>query len=416
MSATATPSRILRGRTRPYAPPPGYYDMPYTWIYDGSGLTPEQNYFNQQVPIYAGYGDFILRRIIGMDRVLFDAPYPLNGRFQVRRSNGAYIQSVPQNVGSGGPGILSQNSADQAILRELLYKENSQIAFDLYSANPATDFGGVSNFSAQIGFQGVRRLPGVSPLQTTISYRPKPYTYVSNFTLQPSTAALSLAQINVTPVSNYDFELWEIRIVYTEQAHALMTGEGAGLITFVAVPLGTAGNGIQVVLVAPPTSALTPGGFVANVPFSITVSGTVITVQGASDPNGFGVTTANAIAAAINLMPAAAALVNAVCTSPIGPEDSYIAGTYTLLGGGSQLNPTQSAALLQLFDQNSVACSYSPMCDLFMNSLSGYGNGAVVPPLFYQANSRIQLNSVSLIGDIAANMTVHFIGRQRIPC
>jgi len=411
----ATPSRTPRGAERPYAPPPGYYDLPYTWIYDGSALNTFQNYFNQAVPIYAGYGDFILRRIVGMDRVLLDEAYPNNGRFQIRRANGAYIQSLPQYVGRGGPGVVLENSADQAIVRELLYKENTQIAFDLYTANPAVDFGGLSSFGAQIGFQGVRRQKGRSPYDSKFKFHPKAYTYVSNFTLQPSTAVLSPTQINVQQVENYDFELWEIRIVYTEQAHALMTGEGLANVYFIAVPLGTLGNGIEVVLVSP-AHAATPGGFVPNNAFSLTVTGRVITVTGASDANGFSITTGNAIAAAINGNAEAAALVNAICTSPIGPEDGYAAGTYTLTGGGTQLDPSDCAALLQLFDQNSVACSYSPICDLFINALSGYGNGAIVPPLVYQANSRIQLNSVSLVGGIAANMTVHFIGRQRIPC
>ena len=101
-----------------YTPPAGYYDLPMTWLYDGSGLTDGTVALpNQQVPILAGYGDFILRRVVGLNNLLNAG----SGQFQIRDSLGRYLQSVPQYVGKGGVGQIKGNAADMAISPEVLY-------------------------------------------------------------------------------------------------------------------------------------------------------------------------------------------------------------------------------------------------------------------------------------------------------
>src|SRR5271166_6375179 len=160
-----------------YSPPPGYYDLPFTWVYDASALTDGQNFLNQQVKIFAGYGDFILRRIVGLDRVLSNAaavPGQVNppGQFHIRDARGRYLQQFPQYINVGGPGA-TQNARDIAIVPESMYRENTGINFDLYDVLRATDLSGSTHNSAQIGFQGVRRVQGTSPLTPKYRYRPK---------------------------------------------------------------------------------------------------------------------------------------------------------------------------------------------------------------------------------------------------
>jgi hypothetical protein len=284
-----------------YQPPPGYYDLPMIWIYDGSALTDGTVALpNQQVPIFAGFGDFVLRRIVGLNNVL--SKNTPNGQFQVRDAVGRYIQSVPQNIGSGGPGQIAVSSADIAVIPELLYRENRQIYFDLYNILRAVDYGGVSHFGAQIGFQGVRRLPGAqSPFDPTFTCKPKTFTYTASATLSQSTAIVSPVQHIYTTVLDYDFELHEIQIVYT------------------------------------------------------------------------------------------------------------VAG-----GPGPGLDP--AVTLCQLFDQNNVACSYQPVTDQYINSLSAWGNGALVPPLLYRVSSQIRMDVVSLVGTNNVTMLINYVGKQRIPC
>lgn len=58
-------------RTKLYSPPPGSYDMPYTWIYNlGSTPADGQDLLNQFVYMQGGLGDFVLRRVAGLCRVL----------------------------------------------------------------------------------------------------------------------------------------------------------------------------------------------------------------------------------------------------------------------------------------------------------------------------------------------------------
>jgi hypothetical protein len=110
-----------------YQPPPGYYDQPFFYVYNGDILTDGQNALNQEIPMIPGIGNFILRRIVGADR-LVNISQP-TGQFQCRDRNGSYIQSVPLNIQGGG---------EFAISPEIEYPDTGQIRFDLYTVLRAT--------------------------------------------------------------------------------------------------------------------------------------------------------------------------------------------------------------------------------------------------------------------------------------
>jgi hypothetical protein len=201
-----------------YTPPAGFYDVPFTWVFDCSALVAGQNYPRLSVPIYAGYGDFIMRRIVGLNNVLSN----VSGQFQIRDQLGRYLQNVPQSIGSGGPGQTAHCGADFGLTRELIYPENSQIYFDLYDVDPAFDYGGISNFGAQVGFQGVRRVEGNSPWPAGYRFKPKTYTYIVGNTLPTSTATLGPAEHVITPITDFDFELYELQIAYSVNGMAVL--------------------------------------------------------------------------------------------------------------------------------------------------------------------------------------------------
>lgn len=404
------------GRSYLYSPPEGYYDLPMLWPFSANGLTLNANYLNQQVPVYAGYGDFILRRIVGLDRVLNDGrrgTVLTVGQFQFRDSQGRSLEEVPQYVGTGGPGGLENNAAQLAIVPELLYRENTAIRFDLYNLAPAFDPNGTTNFSAQLAFHGVRRMRGVSPYVAGYRYRPKTYWFVGQLTLPAQTSPLTTTTVGF-PIVNYDFEFWELRLVYVLNAFYNQPQiEGFGVFNVTAVQPGPAGNGITLVINGlPPTPA-------PNLPLTVTVTGTTITVELGTDSSG-NISNCNQVGNAMNATPACAALVSvyAPFTQPLGPgpiEDSILTGTFDLAGGGEALSTNSPWSLLQIYDQNSVGLFYSPTVDLFVNRLSYYLNGAAVPPVVYRQNTQIKVDVQSLL-EQPATAYFYFVGRQRIPC
>jgi hypothetical protein len=185
-----------------YTPPSGYYDAPFTWVYDGSGLVDGSDALNQMVSIYAGYGDFVLRRVVA----LFNLLNVTGGQFQIYDALERTLRSVPANLGS---------SDEFAVVPEVLYKENSKIKFDLWDVarNIFPPVGGGQNISlAQIYFHGVRRKPGNGP-QPSYEFRPKTLTYTVTATinrlgsLNPLTQGPSSAY---QLISDYDFDLYQV--------------------------------------------------------------------------------------------------------------------------------------------------------------------------------------------------------------
>jgi len=70
-----------------------------------------------------------------------------------------------------------------------------------------------------------------------------------------------------------------------------------------------------------------------------------------------------------------------------------------------------------ILDMNRNSIMSKPALDVFINELSYYGNGALVPPLFYQKNSQFRMDFYSLLGsaDIPVNAELQLIGIQRYP-
>lgn len=104
--------------SRPYSTPPGTYDLPFTWVYDATGLTDGLAYPNQYVYLQGGYGDFILRRVVGLSRILD----PTTGQYQIRDNYNNYIEQVP---------LFGGSADDLGIAPELFYQELGAIKFDL---------------------------------------------------------------------------------------------------------------------------------------------------------------------------------------------------------------------------------------------------------------------------------------------
>ena len=383
-----------------YTPPQGYYDLPFTWVYDASGLTDGASYPNQYVYLQGGYGDFVLRRLVGIDRVL----NPATGLFQIRdRFNAPTVSALVQ----------SQNVTDQAILPELFYPETGAIKFDLYNILRETDQTQVNPiYSSQLAFQGVRRMKGTNPFAANYKYKPKPFWYQINTTLPPAQNADGTPTGRLTvyqKINDYPFELWEIKIIYG--GGSLATGvlfliEGARVIVTSKLP-GTAGNAITVTLA-------TSG---ANQPISIDVVGTVITVNLATDIFGQPISTAAEVAAIIASTPAAAALVSTL----VQIDGGLNAQSITLAGGGAGSGSSCNSALL-VYDQDKTTIQSAPILDVFVNSIATkpngtpyLNNGAIVPPLLYRKDSQLQIDIQSLSAS-SLPMTVYLIGRQRYPC
>jgi hypothetical protein len=101
-----------------YTTPEDTYDLPFIWVFDASQLVDGQDYPNQIVYLQGGYGDFILRRVVGIRRIL----NPATGQVQVRDNEGNYIQSAP---------VFATSQDDLCILPELRYQELGGIRFDL---------------------------------------------------------------------------------------------------------------------------------------------------------------------------------------------------------------------------------------------------------------------------------------------
>ena len=405
MGAIVTPSRALRGFDRPYRPPAGYSDFPFTWVFDATSLTPGQNYPNQFVTVQSGYGDFILRRIMGLDTVLAHG----SGQFQMKDMSGRYFQSLPQNVGqSAGSNSLVGCAADIAILPERRYKELSNIGFDLYDIGA-----GAANKALQIGFQGVRRIQSSPPPEFT--YRPKTYSYVTYSALLGGTASSpTLTTQVIQPVLNYDFDLMQIYLFF-QQLLAFITDSTASLFFTPTLPLAAPPELVTIQITAPVGN---------NLPLTVTVNGYAIVVQPATNGIGQIVSTGNDVANAINSNPQSAAFVFATSVYPTEPLQ-----TRTPAGVGPVpvvsvefLSANTSWAECLLFDQNSVQVYSQAMLDLFVNAGSYYKNGAVVPPLHYAQNSRIRMDITPTIfvgletGSSPLWATIHYVGRQRIPC
>jgi hypothetical protein len=376
-----------------YTPPPGYYDLPYTYAYDASTLVNGSNYPNQQVYIQGGYGDFAVRRTVGLNRILATDG---TGKFQLMRASAGVYQSSSQ--------IQAPNSPELAIVPEEWYPETGQIGFDLFGINLPANAG-----TAQLAFQGVRRLKGNNPL---IGYKaaPKSFTLIAEGTLT-QVASQNARVVTYTPISNYDFLIYQIMLFQQTTASQTLAVEFSGTIVVTAVNPGVAGNAISIQIGAAPGN---------NLPFSISVVGNVINVLTATD--GAGSQTAAMTVAFVVAQMNANAAVSSLITSVVTVAGSApTVGPVNLTGGSLAPITTTPVCTLSVFDQNQTAISNIPILDIFYNGAPGtpYENGAVVPPLMFRRNTILEIDFFSQITDptlLPTTVVVYLIGRKLYPC
>jgi hypothetical protein len=388
--------------SRPYSTPPGTYDMPFTWCYDASALTDGTAYPNQYVYLQGGYGDFILRRIVGLSRILD----PTTGQYQIRDNYNNYIEQAP---------LFGVSADDIGLAPELRYQELGAIKFDLGTILRPS----LQPLTSQIAFQGARRMKGAWAKRPGYKADPKTFTYILPATISGLAGASTPVRVSQT-MDNYDFELYNI--ILTQQNNAslyLQQPDASAILIFVAVASGPSAITIDVENTGAP-----------NLPNSVTVVGSAITVQGATDAlgNPSPAQSGNAILALYNANPAALALaslsvqlgINTLPTTfgpvPLGPASA----------GKAITTPISS---LWLYDSNKVQTSNAPVLDIFMDggqqatfntpSMTPYGNGCVSPPLFYPKETVINVDVYSQVTDptlLPVGLLIHLVGRKYYPC
>lgn len=108
-----------------YSAPEGYYDEPFIWVYNASSLTNGQNAIGQTVPMDPAIGEFILRRVVGIQSVV----NPSGGQIQLADNSYRYLESLP---------IYANGTDELAIMPEEPYQPTGAIRFDLYDVLVAT--------------------------------------------------------------------------------------------------------------------------------------------------------------------------------------------------------------------------------------------------------------------------------------
>jgi hypothetical protein len=390
-------------KTQPYITPPGYYDLPFTWAFDASGLVNGTSPQANSIYLLGGYGDFIARRAVGFNRILD----PATGTFRINGPSRAdYLSSDP---------IYGANSPESAILNEQLYPETGLIRFDLNNVLlPAAPL------TSQIAFQGVRREKGSFQRNPAYKAFPKSFTYQLTAQLT-QVASAGVAVSAFLPIDDYDFELHDMILMSasgsTRATLLVATGEVLNFLLTAVAP-GVGGNSISFEVIS---SAPTP-----NVPFSYTVVGNVITTNCGTTALGFNQSLSTFIA---NLQ--AVGAFNALVT--IGPPFGGLAGptagfATAFLSGGSGgsgsvvYQPiTSPVCSLSVYDSNKVKISNIPILDIFYNGGPGspYENGALVPPLWYPKDTVLQVDFYSQITNPAllpTEIVLYLVGKQYIPC
>jgi hypothetical protein len=371
-----------------YTPPEGYYDLPFIWTYNASALTPGTAYPNQYVYLQGGYGDFILRRIVGLNRVL----NPTTGQYQIRDNANNYIEEFP---------VYGTSADDIAIAPELRYQETGAIKFDL----GIIDLPSVTQ-SGQVCFEGVRRMKGNPTPNPSYRSRPKTFTWILTAPVNSPVGTVSTVR---QKVDNYDFELYQIILLSAENS--------AGVpLCYVTVAGGVSFSNLTTGPVTLNIIKGTPG---------VTVLGNTITVS--SDTTS----SITAILALFNANTAATALVSAVASTfaTCGANTPTPAATPFYIDNltDQALAPGNFTSLqslvtpisqVTLYDSNKVAISNAPVTDIFLDGGQGgvYKNGAIVPPLWYPKDSQIQLDVQSLMSKGNATLGIYLVGRQHIPC
>jgi hypothetical protein len=400
----------------PYKPPSGFYDQPFYYIFDGSSLTDGRDALNLAVPIIGGLGDFVMRRAVGWGNLVSASSTP----------QGAYLlRDRSKYPLSHGPIFVTHQTSppndDNLFPREQLYPEQSIISFDLMNILRTTPLP-----TAQIAFMGIRRQHGQLPnIRAPYRYTNRAFSYVQSIVMTYASSANQMATPLFMPISDYDFELLEIRITYQQTAQLFVNRAftGVHMMLLTAVTPGAQGNNITFTIVAPVGN---------NLPIVITVVGNAITLTPATDGGGFTTTTPAQAAAALNANPQVAALITAVDNSggSVTPIIPMLPTTQNLVGGGRTSGLPQVITQIQLYDSVRVTTSNIPFNDIFLNRSfaapsppppAPYQNGAIVPPLLYPVSTQIRMDFYPQFSNSSGVLlplliTVEFVGRNRIPC
>jgi hypothetical protein len=394
-------------KTQPYAPPPGYYDLPFTWAFDASIFANGSNQKGNSIYLLGGYGDFLLRRVVGLDRILAADG---TGMYRLSRaSRNVYMSSDP---------VQAPNSPELAIVPGELYPETGTLYFDLYGidlpANPLT---------GQLAFQGIRRQKGNPPRNPTYKAYEKTFTYQTTGVLT-QVASANAPVVTFRSIVDYDFELYQVILMQASGIAArpaiFAAEEGAAL--SVASVGGVSG-----------TINLLDSTGTANVPLSIAVVGTAITVHLATNNTGFTLNSGNTqllqVINLINSTPASAAIAFATYLLPGGPFGIPINNApgnnqlpfFAGVGGSALSTITTPVCSLSIFDSNRVKISNKPIMDIFYNGGPGspYENGALVTPLWYPKDSVLEIDFFSQITNaslLPTSVIAYLVGKQYIPC
>lgn len=375
MSALAIPKlpEIIRPQRRLYTPPAGYYDLPFSWVFDASNLSTTNSNPNNLVYLQGGYGDFVLRRVVGLSNILAGS-----STYQIQDRNLSNIQFLP---------VVGASADDIGMVPETLYQELGAIRFSL---GPITKEIVVP--TNQVVFQGARRMKGNPPRNPNYKAIPKSYTYIMGPVAV--TAPIGSMRRIWQPVLNYDFELYNI-IVMSQGGIVTGFGNETGSIFY---------------------ANLTSGALTITVndvaSYSASVSGSNVTINIiAGDGDG-------AICTAVNNLAALQGILYLTTNAPVFGVPEL--GTFVATGGGGGWGNSGGASNVVLYDQNKVAISNMPVCDVFMDGYPNfpglYGNGSITPPLWYQKNSQIQMDVYSNIASGFINMYFYLVGRKYYPC
>jgi hypothetical protein len=386
-------------KTQPYAPPPGTYDLPFTWAFDASGFADGSNPTNSSIYLQGGYGDFKLRRVVGLNRIL---AADKTGQFQIQRaSKGSYIQSDP---------VMAENSPELAISPEEPYIETGKIWFDLFGIlKPAGQ-----PLTAQLAFQGSRRMKGNPPPRPDYPNQPKSYTYIVPAILT-QVASANAPVITKTLITDYDFELHNIILLQKASGGpALLFNETGNVMQITSV----AGHSGTLTIVNPPANPGPGGPFLSNQPFLFSVVGSVATVTPATNAGGFISTVLADIITAFNTNVTMSTLGFA---SPLGTATLPDPQSVSWGAGGGFIGITSPICSLFVYDQNKYKTSNLPILDIFYNGGSGspYQNGALVPPLFYPRNTILQIDFYSQITNaslLPTQVVAYLVGKKLYPC
>jgi hypothetical protein len=314
------------------------------------------------------------------------------GQYQLYDNSSNPLQAFP---------IFGHSADDIGIAPETRYQETGAIKFDLAkTALPAIPTTG------QICFQGVRRMKG-NPARNP-NYKARPKTFIYDQLTAPVNPPIGSYVRVWQPVTDYDFELYQIILLVQEAS------SGPSTFNYVAESGGVTCTNIG------------GGSVTLNISFgapSITVVGTTITIVDGTEAGA----TISAFLARWAAVPAATALLSATlapgtgtpATTPFyaGPVVAQILSPSSI-GAGNFNALTTPISSLWLYDSNKVQVSSAPMVDIYMDGgpQGVYRNGAIVTPLWYPQNSQIQIDVYSQLASGGATLAIYLVGRQWIPC